>query len=116
MVRTTGAPLYWLLNPDHSVTGTDDVSEWGAQFDPKRGGQQGGRHVGKDNVGEVFISTVFLGVDHAYYGGPPILFETMVFRGHLDERQWRYATWDEAVAGHARIVQAVRDGTDPDDA
>ncbi len=57
----------------------------------------------------VMVSTVFLGLDHNYTGkGGPILFETMIFgAGRLDEEQWRYRTWDEAVAGHWRAVRLV---------
>lgn len=46
------------------------------------------------------VSTVFLGLDHAWGDGPPMLFETMVFGGSNDEYCERYSTWDEAEAGH----------------
>jgi hypothetical protein len=65
------------------------------------------RSVGKTTVGDVQISTVFLGVDHQWDDGPPLLFETMVFGGDLDEEQKRYATLDEAKAGHQRMVEQV---------
>ena len=41
----------------------------------------------------------------------PLLFESMVFsRGSLDEEMMeRYSTWEEAEAGHARLVQLVLD-------
>lgn len=94
---------YWTLD-GHTPVPTDDIREWGRLFDET----PGGRAVGKDNVGDVFISTVFIGMDMGYGEGPPILFETMVFRGEFDSDQWRYATWDEAEAGHARVVEMVR--------
>jgi hypothetical protein len=99
----------WILvEREPRKVGWDEWLEWSRQgFDETR-------RVAKTTVGEVDISTVFLTVDHAWGGGPPILFETMVFGGPLNEYQWRYSTWDEAVAGHERIVNAVRDGTDPD--
>lgn len=53
------------------------------------------------------VSTVFLALDHNFFGvagGQPILFETMVFGGPLNGEQVRYATWDEAVAGHAEML------------
>jgi len=51
------------------------------------------------------ISTVFLGLDHRFGSdGPPLLFETMIFGGAQDGYQERYATWDEAVEGHAIAV------------
>jgi hypothetical protein len=50
------------------------------------------------------VSTVFLGLNHQYGSGPPLLFETMIFGGTHDGYSDRYATWDEAEAGHARAV------------
>jgi len=53
------------------------------------------------------VSTVWLGLDHGYGGGPPLIFETMVFGGAHDEDQWRYPTEVEALAGHAEICSVV---------
>jgi len=62
-------------------------------------------------IGEVEISTVFLGLDHNFLRrGPPILFETMIFGGWLDHSRNRCATWDEAKAMHAEAVRLVRAG------
>ena len=56
----------------------------------------------------VRVSTVFLGLDHRFVGGgPPLLFETMVFGGKHDGAQWRYSTWDEAIAGHDAAVDGL---------
>jgi hypothetical protein len=56
-----------------------------------------------------FISTVFLGLDHSWEPtGPPILFETMIFRGPLDQWQERYCTWDEAEIGHEVAVRLAK--------
>lgn len=56
----------------------------------------------------VTVSTVFLGLDRRFVGGgPPLLFETMVFGGERDGAQWRYSTWDEAVAGHDAAVNGL---------
>jgi len=56
--------------------------------------------------GDVVVSTVFLGLDHAW-GDTPELFETMVFAGDHGGDMERYSTWDEAEAGHARWVATV---------
>lgn len=72
------------------------------------------RHVAETTIGASRVSTVFLGLDHSFSClGPemeriPILFETMVFGGPLDEYQERYATRAEAEAGHAAAVAAVQ--------
>lgn len=54
------------------------------------------------------VSTVFLGLDHNFFGGEPILFETMIFGGPLDGEQWRYRTYDEAERGHAEAVTQAK--------
>lgn len=67
--------------------------------------------VDETNIGPVSISTVFLGLDHRMGGaGPPVLYETMVFGGRLDQFQNRCCTWEEAEAMHADAVQLVRTG------
>ena len=79
-----------------------DLMTWARQFDDAN------RIVEKTDIGTVFISTVFLGLDHNYGDeGPPILFETLVFGGALDGEMDRYATWDEAVVGHKEMVARV---------
>jgi hypothetical protein len=83
------------------------------------------RIVSQDRIGDVFISTVFLGVDHNFYGGDPLLFETMVFDegdkvelfngiktpDSIDEYTQRYSTWDQAEEGHKQIMQLIRKST-----
>lgn len=66
------------------------------------------RIVAKDDFGDMRISTVFLGLNHNYDDGPPLLFETMIFGGPHDDYQERYATWDEAEAGHGRALTMVK--------
>jgi hypothetical protein len=54
------------------------------------------------------VSTVFLGMDHNFYGdGPPLIFETMVFPavGYIELDMCRYSTEAEAVAGHQKMVE-----------
>lgn len=53
------------------------------------------------------VSTIWLGLNHAFSDGPPLIFETMVFTkeswADLDCR--RYSTEDEAIRGHAAMRQ-----------
>ena len=59
------------------------------------------RHVAKTEEGEVKVSTVFLGLDHAYAPNEPRkLFETMIFGGPHDGYQERCSTWGEAEGMH----------------
>src|ERR1700738_1927716 len=59
----------------------------------------------------VRVSTVFLGIDYNfnfYRSGPPLLWETMIFGGHHDRYCQRYATREEALAGHVTAVQIAK--------
>lgn len=87
----------------HTPVRCDDLLEW-AEWE-ERALRDGSYVVAKTNVSSsVEVSTVFLGLDHQWGDGPPILFETMIFGGPRNQTQWRYATWDEAVDGHAYAV------------
>ena len=57
--------------------------------------------------GKIRVSTVFLGIDHRFGTGPPILFETMVFGGSSDGMQWRYSTWEKAEDMHWEMCARV---------
>jgi len=58
----------------------------------------------------IWVSTVFLALDHAWEG-PPMLFETMIFgvpEDHpLFEYQQRYVTAADAREGHKQAVELV---------
>jgi len=58
------------------------------------------------------VSTVWLGLNHQHGDGPPLIFETMVFGGGLDQHAERWATEDEARAGHEQMVEKVRHEAD----
>lgn len=60
------------------------------------------------NFEPVRVSTIFLGLDHSWGNSQPLLFETMVFGGPLDQEQDRYSTWEEAESGHKTMVERVK--------
>ena len=98
---------YYILDDEHrpiEVT-IEQWAQWmnGAYNDRSR-------WIGYTGIGEeIRISTVFLGIDHRFFAkGPPILFETMVFGGPLDQEQVRYVSWDDAEVGHKAMVRRVR--------
>lgn len=80
----------------------EDVLTWAKWFEKAE------RHVADDTIGDVRVSTVFLGIDHQFGDGPPILFETMVFGGPLDEEQERCSTYEEAERMHLVMCERVR--------
>lgn len=86
---------------DKTPVEESDLLTWAKAFEHSR-------HVAKDKIGDVLVSTVFLGIDHSFNGGKPILFETMVFGGPLDSAQERYHSWDEAEQGHKEMVERVK--------
>lgn len=66
------------------------------------------RRVAWTEVGDRQVSTVFLGLEHGWRDGKPVLFETMVRTAGKWDDQRRYCTWDEAVAGHEEKVAELR--------
>jgi len=73
------------------------------------------RRVAQDSVmsdhGEIWVSTVFLGIDHNYHTvGLPVLFETLISGGRHDQHISRYRTWDESESGHKVCVRLARMG------
>lgn len=66
------------------------------------------RIVAKSDVDGARVSTVFLGLDHSYGIGPPLLFETLVFDGPHDGDMERCTTWEEAEAQHAAMCAKLK--------
>lgn len=73
------------------------------------------KHIGHDKIGLLTVSTVFLGMEHP--GG--MWFETMIIGGEANGGfaaaegeehpfQERYATYDEAMAGHKKACEMAR--------
>ena len=73
-----------------------DTATWARWF------EKADRHVAEDEIGDVRISTVFLGLDYQR------LFETFVFGGNFDGKRERYSTWKEAIIGHKKMVEILK--------
>ena len=96
---------YFILNGERTVTPTGNVTEWVAFLEAGIDN----RRVDRTEVTEdVEVSTVFLGLNHQFGDGPPLLFETLVFGGKMDGEMCRYSTWDQAVSGHLLVVERVK--------
>ena len=48
------------------------------------------------------LSTVWLGIDHNFFGRRPLIYESMILSGD-QEYMWRYSTEEEAFIGHERM-------------
>jgi hypothetical protein len=78
-----------------------EAAKW-IEDNPKR------KVVKQESIGEIRISTVFLGLDHSYNSPIPVLWETMIFGGEHDQYQERYSSYEEAVEGHETAVEMVK--------
>ena len=80
-----------------------DLIKWARWFETAE------RQIADDTIGQVQISTVFLGLYHSFSKGEPVLFETVIFGGEHDEYQERYTNRVAALAGHDQAVALVKD-------
>jgi hypothetical protein len=94
----------YILDDQNNPIKANDVLEWGKFFE-----QTGRRQVARTNIGNVLISTVFLGIDHGWMENEPVLFETMIFNlpEEEDEYQTRCSTWQQALEMHNEAVRYV---------
>ena len=89
---------HWILVGQTPVP-EPDLLTWAAWF------ESADRVVFQSEIPGGMVSTVFLGLDHNFSQvGPPLLFETMIFRDGADDgEQWRCSTWMEAEAQHREV-------------
>lgn len=82
-----------------------DFLEWGRMLESGEG-----RHVGKDKIEGYYVSTVWIGLDHQYGSGPPLIYETMIQdpTGAWLDFQERYTYRADAAAGHEVATRFVR--------
>lgn len=82
------------------------LREWGKLFEDWKY-----KRIGLDNLPNGYrVSTVWLGLDHSFTGGEPLIFETMVFNDKLKESAQdcdmeRYSTLEQAIKGHKKMVK-----------
>lgn len=102
--------MYYILNRLGEPVKMDSVLKWGQWMESHE------RHLARDTIHGVLISTVFLGIDHRYHdeeNSPPVLWETMIFceekswAGRFNEYQRRYSSKAEALAGHKEAVGKI---------
>jgi hypothetical protein len=81
----------------------EDLLTWGRWM------ESGVRTIERTQIGDVTVSTVFLGLDHRFGpSGPPILWETMIFGGSHDGYCERHTSGEDARLGHAIAVAVVQ--------
>lgn len=96
---------HYILDVDNNAVETDLIT-WAMWYERSEN-----RVVAWTQItSKCLVSTVFLGIDHRYFGGgPPLLFETKIFGGPRDEYLWRYSSWDDAQTGHRTAVRKARE-------
>lgn len=112
---------WWILDEDHNPK-TVTVREWSEWYEAASKDGREARRVASTETATMWVSTVFLGINHQFGDGPPILFETMIFTReeypkefegkitwHRDDLDTiRYATWDDALTAHTTIVRRIQ--------
>lgn len=96
--------MYYTLDKNNKpVPSTiEKYCEWIEQNPTKKALKQ-------ETIDESYISTVFLGLDHAWNSDVPVLWETMIFGGAFDQYQERYTSVEDALKGHEYAVSLAKD-------
>lgn len=82
-----------------------DLHKWGLWY------EDANRVVKQEEVGHLWISTIFLGIDYSWGNGPPIVWETMVFRNNLrqgEEMDRCAGNREQAIAMHEAMVERMK--------
>jgi len=95
----------------HKAVACEDLLVWALWFET----HSAERIIKQETVGQWWVSTVFLGLDHSMSrdGVKPLIFETMVFGVNIGRRPRseltrRCSTWEEAEAQHAKVVKLLK--------
>ena len=97
-----GHPFYKMEGRRIFPLPDNDILAWAHDFDKKN------RVVAKTRIGDALVSTVFLGHNYRFGSGPPLVFETMIFRDGQGDEQWRCTTYRQAEEQHAKAVETLK--------
>jgi len=101
-------PEKYILDATGKPVPEPNLMKWAEWFEHNRDVRRVASDEFAVNGVAVRVSTVFLGIDHAW-SGPPLLWETMVFGGPLNEEQDRCGgSREQAQAMHAAMVARAR--------
>lgn len=78
--------------------------EWAKDVDPT---------LASDTIDGVEVHTAFIFFDHSFDPSHVHLFETMAWDGDRVLGMWRYPSQTEALEGHQRILEAIKEGYTP---
>ncbi len=102
----------YILNDKGEPVPCQDLTEWAKWIGSTKGFAK--RFVKDETIDGIRVSTIFLGMDHRFAEGDPILWETMLFAeadGHyLHQYQDRCGgTREQAEAMHEKAKQKILD-------
>ncbi len=99
----------YILDSDGDPIAEEDLLTWGKWFEDAS--TNGERTVGRKMIGNVLVSTVFLALEHSFGAETsiPLLYETLVFGGKLNQEMERYSTKEQALEGHQAMCKRVRE-------
>lgn len=103
-------PMWYILDKDKNPIPAKDIIQANrllADADSRRVALDD--IIVEDYAITITVSTVFLVLDHNHSPkGKPVLFESMIFNGELNQSLDRYRTWKEAETGHKKMVELVK--------
>ena len=108
-----GRRLWYMLKdgkPEPADVISPEFQEWYNNIENRR--------VAYTDIAEgIWVSTVFLGLDHNLFGvGEPVLWETMIFGGAEDSYQDRATNKEDALEHHKEAVALALKGLNREDA
>jgi hypothetical protein len=94
---------WYILSADNQpvAVSVTEAEQW-MEDNPER------KAVKQDYVDDIFVSTVFLGLDRSWSNKGLILWETMIFGGINDQYQERYNSHEDALEGHQRAIDLIK--------
>lgn len=99
----------YILDSEGNPIAEDALLGWAKWFETAE------RHVGLDTINGVKISTVFLGIDHSFGRGKPVLWETMTFTKRKGSYNFlnqnlcgRYTNVQDAKEWHQLVCESVK--------
>jgi hypothetical protein len=97
--------MHYILDKSGTPRPEPDFMTWATWFETAN------HRVAKTDVGDLCVSTVFLGLDHSWGDGPPILWETMIFdqAGNEKDIDRCSGSREQAEAMHEKMVERAQE-------
>lgn len=99
---------WYILTTDNEPVAVSitEAAQW-MEDNPER------KAVKQDHIDDIFVSTVFLGLDHSWNNKGNnkglILWETVIFGGEHDQSyQERYSSYEDALEGHQKAIDLIK--------